>query len=415
MAEIVVMPQAGNSVESCIVLSWRVKEGDTVAVGDVLCDIETDKATMEVESTAAGTVLRLYAEEGDEVPVKDPLVAVGEPGETVTGTAPAATSKSTDPSAVSAPSAAAGVAPAAAPAATGPVVRSFSTGDVRVSPRARKRAAAVGVDPTALSGTGPGGRVIERDVLAAAESAPASASASASVAGAPVGASAAQTFTDTALTGVRKTIATRMHASLQESAQLTLHRKADARGLLAFRKKVKEAGALTISINDMVNFAVTRALPRYPELNAHFLDTAIRRFNNVDLGVAVDTLRGLLVPTVKNAGTLSLSALADRTRELAQRAIDGTATPDDLAPATFTVTNLGGLGIEHFTPILNVPQVGILGVGTIVHGFDKDGEVIPQIGLSLTIDHRGVDGAPGARFLQDLAADIANFELTLAY
>ncbi len=416
MAEIVVMPQAGNSVESCIVLSWRVSEGDTVAVGDILCEIETDKATMEVESTAAGTVLKLYAAEGDEVPVKDPLAAVGEPGEQVTETGGAG-GAAAPPASDSAGTAAAATEPAAvgpADKADTSVVRSFSTGQVRVSPRARRRAAEMGVDPSQLSGSGPGGRVIERDVVAAAEAGGAAVGDGAQRNAPRSTLTETSTFTEIAVSGVRKTIAGRMHASLRDSAQLTLHRKADARAILAYRKKVKEAGTLAVSINDMVNFAVTRTLGNYPEMNAHFLDTVIRRFSAVDLGFAVDTPRGLLVPTIRGAGAMTLAALAGETRGLAERAVAGTATPDDLGPATFTVTNLGGLGIEHFTPVLNTPQVGILGVGTIVHGFDADGEVIPQIGLSLTIDHRGVDGAPAARFLQELAGNIASFELTLA-
>ena len=411
MAEIVVMPQAGNSVESCIVLSWRISEGDSVAVGDILCEIETDKATIEVESTASGTVLELYAAEGDEVPVKDPLAAIGEPGEQ----APGAGTSAAGTSAAQKTSAPSGATPSvSAEKADATVVKSFSTGQVRVSPRARRRAAEVGVDPTQLDGSGPGGRVIERDVVAAAE-----AGGAAVGGGAPRNAPASTstetaTFTEIAVSGVRKTIAARMHASLRDSAQLTLHRKADARTILAYRKKVKAAGTLKVSVNDMVNLAVTRTLRNYPEMNAHFLDTAIRRFDGVDLGFAVDTPRGLLVPTIRGAGTMTLAALAEETRHLAERAVAGTATPEDLGPATFTVTNLGGLGIEHFTPVLNTPQVGILGVGTIVHGFDTDGEVIPQIGFSLTIDHRAVDGAPAARFLQELAENIANFELTLA-
>lgn len=430
MADTVVMPQAGNSVESCIVLSWNVAVGDVVAEGDILCEIETDKATMEVESTAAGTVLRLEAEEGDEVPVQAPLVIVGEPGEEL---ADAGASTSKTESEKSAPDVADTSGPnrgAATPGdsgATSPgtdrasstVVRSFSTGEIRVSPRARKRAESLGIDPTALSGSGPGGRVIDRDVLAAASDAGTKAPAP----DAPIGDAS---HTDIPVTGVRRTIAKRMLASLQESAQLTLFRKADARGLLEYRKKIKAELARTngsddlvanVTVNDMVMFAVSRVLLRYPEMNAHFLGDTIRQFGRVDLGFAVDTPKGLLVPTIAGADRKSLNAIARDSRQLAERAVSGSATPDDLASATFTVTNLGGLGIESFTPVLNTPQVGILGVGSIVPGYTTDsGEptVIPQIGLSLTIDHRAVDGAPGARFLQELAHHIAQFELILA-
>jgi pyruvate dehydrogenase E2 component (dihydrolipoamide acetyltransferase) len=232
-------------------------------------------------------------------------------------------------------------------------------------------------------------------------------------------------YTDVDVTGIRKTIATRMHASLQESAQLTLQRRADARALQAYRARVKEerrraetagrtGGPPNITINHMVLFAVARVLPRFPEMNAHFLGDTIRRFEGVDLGFAVDTPKGLLVPTIRRADAKSLTAITEESGALAERALAGRATADDLAPATFTVTNLGGLGIEWFTPVLNTPQVGILGVGAPVPGYNEDGEAIPQIGLSLTIDHRAVDGAPGARFLAEVARSIATFELTLA-
>lgn len=451
MADTVVMPQAGNSVESCIVLSWRVAVGDAVAEGDILCEIETDKATMEVESTAAGTVLRLEAEEGDEVPVQAPLVILGEPGEelpdggsvlassSATGTTDTRTATDSVTRPVGATTGAnspAGPSDAASPttgASASRVVRSFSTGEVRVSPRARKRAESLGIDPTTLSGSGPGGRVIDRDVVAAAENVkrtvPQKHPAPTAV---PHGEAP---YTDLPVTGVRRTIAKRMLGSLQESAQLTLFRKADARGLLAYREKVKnelargkgvdggpapgeQAGFVAnVTVNDMVMFAVSRVLGSYPEMNAHFLGDTIRRFERVDLGFAVDTPKGLLVPTIVGTDSKSLNAIARESRRLAERAVSGGATPDDLAPATFTVTNLGGLGIESFTPVLNTPQVGILGVGSIVPGYITESHeptVIPQIGLSLTIDHRAVDGAPGARFLQDLAHHIAQFELVLA-
>lgn len=440
MAETIVMPQAGNSVESCIVLSWRVSKGDTIAVGDVVCEIETDKATIDVEATAGGTVLQLLAEEGDEVPVKDPLLVVGEPGESVDTASDPGTTIAAE-AAAGAPQKTAGDPGATIPVRSQTIVPSATTGTARVSPRARKRAGDLGVDPTVLQGSGPGGRVLERDVLAAAEMGTAAVASVASSSGAQLGGQDTGdegTYDDVSVSGVRKTIAQRMHASLQESAQLTLQRRADARSVLAYRARVKEerrrlgttasAAASSIdassvvdeqalpniTINDMVNFAVSRVLPQYPEINAHFLGTSIRRFHSVDLGFAVDTPKGLLVPTLRNAQTKSLAAIARESAALAERAIAGRASSEDLAPATFTITNLGGLGIEWFTPVLNTPQVGILGVGTIVQGYNPDGEVVPQIALSLTIDHRAIDGAPAARFLAEVAQSIATFDLTLA-
>ncbi len=443
MAEIIVLPQQGNSVESCIVQTWKVAVGDTITVDQTICEVETDKATLEVPATAAGTVLALYAEEGDEVPVMKALLAVGEPGE---APPPAGDGASDAPAATTAASssrAAASKAPVDQASAgkqrdgetvpgSAPLLATGGGGGRRphhASPRARKLAEGLGVDTAQLAGSGPGGRVLVRDVEAAAGGSPAGAAPRTTAAVPAMGKSApvgpAQVSEEIPVTGIRKVIAERMLASLQGSAQLTLHAPADARALLSYRARVKEAvsrtdsarpgGAIpSISINDMVNFAVARTLQDYPELNAHFLQTSIRRFAGVDLGFAVDTDKGLLVPTIQGAHGLSLVDLHHAARELAERARTGKATPADLAPATFTVTNLGGLGIEYFTPVLNVPQVAILGVGTIVYRPDASGENVPQIMLSLTIDHRAVDGAPAARFLQALAANIAGFELTLA-
>ncbi len=480
MAEIVVLPQQGNSVEEVVLLDWHVAEGDSVTEGAVLCEVETDKATMEVESTAAGTVLKLLAAAGDVVPVKSPLVVVGEAGEDIAGLDPdgatAETEQSSQPEQPAAASAAApadtaAVADPAQPTTTPdtpPASRNQSAhGSAAVSPRARLRAADRGIDPTMLPGTGPGGRIIERDVLSAEATTTASARGAApgtpgtgiggritsgdtaasaaaarsatrgetgvaparsSIGSAAVSAEATLFGTATAtleeipVTGVRRVIADRMHASLQSTAQLTLDSSADARALKALRARCKrsgeELGLSGVTLNDMLMFAVVQTLSEFPELNAHFTGDTIRRFSGVDLGFAVDTPRGLLVPTVQNAHLLTLAALSGQVKELAQRAIDGKATNADLAPATFTVTNLGAFGIERFTPVLNPPQVAILGVGSIdLKAVDRgDGTVehIPHMGLSLTIDHQAVDGAPGARFLQTLSRRLADFDLLLA-
>ncbi len=224
------------------------------------------------------------------------------------------------------------------------------------------------------------------------------------------------------VTGVRKLIAERMLASLTTTAQLTLNSSADARSLQEFRARFKESpetmGLRGVTINDMVLFAVSRALLQHPDLNAHFTGDMIRQFADVDLGFAVDTPRGLMVPVIRNAGNLGLRAIAAQAARLAGACREGRITPDELAGGTFTVTNLGGLGVESFTPVLNPPQVGIIGIGSIVpraaQGPGASISFIPQIGLSLTINHQAVDGAPGARFLQTLAGHIARFDLLLA-
>jgi pyruvate dehydrogenase E2 component (dihydrolipoamide acetyltransferase) len=212
-----------------------------------------------------------------------------------------------------------------------------------------------------------------------------------------------------------------MHASLRDTAQLTMHASADARRLQELRSRLKRDGEALglagVNLNDMVMFAVAQTLRHFPEINAHFTGTSIRRFDGVDLGFAVDTPRGLLVPTIQGAHALTLADLSRRGKELAQRAIDGKAGPDDLAPATFTITNLGAFGVERFTPVLNPPQVAILGVGSIelkaVQRPDGSVEHVPHMGISLTIDHQAVDGAPGARFLQALSRNLAAFDLLL--
>jgi pyruvate dehydrogenase E2 component (dihydrolipoamide acetyltransferase) len=227
------------------------------------------------------------------------------------------------------------------------------------------------------------------------------------------------------LRGVRKVIAERMLSSLQTTAQLTLHSSADARALLALRKRLKASDALlglqTITINDLILFAVARVLIQYPMLNATLSDNVITQVHDVNLGFAVDTPRGLLVPVIRQANQLSLRLLAQEGKRLVTAIQAGNIAPDEMAEGTFTVTNLGNLGIEQFTPILNVPQVAILGVGNVnlkavATSDEMDGEIefIPHIGLSLTINHQAVDGAPGARFLQALSQGLKNIDLLLA-
>ena len=443
MATIVVMPQLGNSVESCIIVEWTVAEGDAVSLDQTLCSIETDKSTMEVPSTAEGTVLKLLWDEGDEVPVKDPLIIVGAPGEDVSGLVPGSGA------------AEAGAAPAEeAPASAAPVL-SFATtaASGAVSPRARALASAKGVDASAITeGSGPHGRVIERDVAAAIAAGPALTSAAraagvsaaegtgiggrVSVAdanrapeAAPASSAAAPApaadfpgaSTSSPLKGVRKVVAKRMMESLTSTAQLTLNTTANAAGILALRKKVKNAdealGLNRITLNDLVCFAVSRTLLKYPVFNAHLEDGVLTEFEQVHLGFACDTPRGLLVPVIRSAQSLGLKAFSDEAKRLAGGAIDGTLPPDYLGGGTFTVSNIGSFGIETFTPVINLPQTAILGVGAITPrpALAPDGTVgvEQRLNLSLTIDHQVIDGADGARFLRDLVAAIENIDVTV--
>ncbi len=444
MATIVVMPQLGNSVESCIIVEWMIAEGDTVSVDQTLASIETDKSTMEVPSTAEGTVLKLLWEEGDEVPVKDPLIIVGEPGEDISGLVPGGDAA---PAEADAPAEQAAAPEAAAPAFT----TERATG--AVSPRARALAASNGVDASAIAeGSGPHGRVIERDVAAAiaagpvltsaaraagvsaaegtgiggrvsvadagrtAEAAPAAAVAAPAAAADFPGAS-----TSAPLKGVRKVVAKRMMESLTSTAQLTLNTTANAAGILAMRKKVKNAdeslGLNKITLNDLVCFAVSRTLLKYPVFNAHLEDGVLTEFEQVHLGFACDTPRGLLVPVIRSAQALGLKAFSDEAKRLAGGAIDGSLSPDFLSGGTFTVSNIGSFGIETFTPVINLPQTAILGVGAITPrptvAADGSIGVEQRLNLSLTIDHQVIDGADGARFLRDLVAAIENIDVTV--
>lgn len=441
MATAVVMPRQGQTVESCLIAAWKKQVGDQVAEGEVLCEVETDKALMEVESPASGTVLALFFEAGDDVPVLTTIAAVGEPGEDVSALRPGgSTAGPPKPQTAAAPAVEAPAEPAPAPAVPA------ADGGVKISPRARKLARQKGVNPAGLAGTGPGGRIIERDVQAAVAQQPVMTplaktmvarggytapergsgvrgrvmAADLAPAAAPPPA-AADDRQAIPLKGVRKVIAERMLASLQTTAQLTLNASADARAIKAYRQQLKTSspslGLQQVTINDLLLFAVSRILPQYPELNAHFTGDTIYRFPDVHLGMAVDTPRGLMVPVIRRANSLSLKQIAAESKRLAEACLSGKISPDELGGGTFTVTNLGNLGIESFTPVLNPPEVGILGVGNInLKPVEAGNEVafIPHLGLSLTINHQVVDGAPAARFLQALSQGLADFELLLA-
>jgi len=232
---------------------------------------------------------------------------------------------------------------------------------------------------------------------------------------------AAEPVREVPVTGIRKIIAERMAESLSSTAQLTLHASADASSILSYRKQLKgspeDTGLTSITINDLVLYAVSRILPQYTRLNGHFLGEKIVEYSNVHLGMAVDTERGLMVPVIRAAQSLSLKDLSNRATEMRRACTEGKITADDLKGGTFTVTNLGPLGVEMFTPVLNIPEVAILGVGNIQLKpvmVNDQVQFIPHIGLSLTVNHQAVDGAPVAAFLQKLAQGLARFELLLA-
>ncbi len=420
----VIMPKQGISVESCIITKWHKAVGDAVAVDDVLFEYETDKAAFEEKSTVEGTMLALLAEEGDDVPCLQNVCVIGKPGDDI--------SFYTGAAAAEAPAAAV-EAPAAAPAAqAAPIASTKVEGDdkVKISPRALAAAKNLGLDISLAIPTGPYGRIIERDIaelVRSGRAAKVEEAAPAPVAAAPAAeapkAAAPEVkeeaaYEDRPLSGVRKAIARNMHASLSEMAQLTHHFSFDATDILAWRKKMKAAqetlGLGNITINDIILYAAAKALKNHEDLNAHFLGDKMRYFKNVNIGMAVDTPRGLLVPTIFKADEMTLSALSAEAKSVAKAAQGGKISPDLLTGASFTVSNLGSFGVESFTPVVNPPQVAILGVCNIQYKMKADGSVYPAMGLSLTYDHRAVDGAPASRFMQELCRMLENFSVTLA-
>lgn len=440
MAKEILMPKQGNSVEACVIVEWRRKVGDEIKEGEVLLEAETDKATIEVESTASGTILSLLYEEGDEVPVMKAVALVGEKGESVEAQIKEDAAKEEDEKKESPAVQKEEITPSA--------LSRIASYEATASPRALNRAAKDGIDIASLNASGPKGRVIEKDVEAASEERGKLTPSSRALIGeeglvTPLSGSGIggritsadllknesvddekkkclSSFEDIPLRGIRKVTARRMKESLESTAQLTLTIYADARSLKALRAKFKSAperlGVGNITINDLVLFAVARTLRSFPDLNAHFLGDRIRRFSSVHLGMATDTERGLMVPVIRNAESLTLKELSSESRRLSSLARSGKIPGDELTGSTLTVSNVGAFGIELFTPVLNIPEVAILGVGGItMRPYEENGAIRyrDSIALSLTVDHQAVDGAPASRFLMELAGNIAELELLL--
>lgn len=419
MATPVIMPKQGQSVESCVITTWFKKKGETVKAGDILCSYETDKASFDLESPADGVLLEIFFRDGDEVPVLTNIAVIGTKGESTESFSPAGDASENLEAEVK------GIEDTVAASAVADVAQSqvvVQEGRLRISPKARKMAEAVGIIPSQITGTGPNGRIIARDIENAKRD------FRQAVAGdLPETVTAAVTdskeYTDKPLSNVRRIIAGAMHASLQNSAQLTHHMSADVRRLLDARKRIKEEAnkgkdVADITLNDMICFCVVKALKKFPEVNSHFLGETIRTFNRVNLGLAVDTPRGLMVPAIPGASEMDLITLSKALRSAAEACRKGNINPELLksTAASFTVTNLGAYGVEMFTPVINLPQSAILGVCTIIHRpADLGGGVmgfIPVIGLSLTYDHRSIDGGPATLFLKEIKEQIETIDLT---
>ena len=443
MATVVIMPRQGQSVESCIITVFNKKVGDTVEKGETLFSYETDKSSFDEPAPEAGKILAIFREEGDDVPCLENVLVIGQDGEDISAFIPTAAEEAAPAVVAEAPVA----APVAATVEVAPEATATATeGGMSISPRARMLAEKTHADLLKAVPTGPNGRIIERDVQklldlgltvspAAREgyatavdgtglggkvvlgdlNAPAAPIATA----APVASEAE--YEDVKIPNIRKIIAKQMCASLTTMAQLTFNSSFDASKMIALRASLKangeKMGLANITYNDMILFAVSRILANHKSFNAHYIsDDTMRFFKTVNLGIAVDTERGLMVPTVFGAEKMSLNELAKSAKSVIGDAQSGKINPDLLKGATFTVSNLGSMGIESFTPIVNPPQTAILGVDCISKRIKEvNGEDVtyPAMGLSLTVDHRAIDGADAARFLKDIGNALENIDLLL--
>ncbi|HEY5470208.1 MAG TPA: dihydrolipoamide acetyltransferase family protein [Bacteroidales bacterium] len=405
MATAVIMPKQGQSVETCIITKWFKNKGENISTGDILFSYETDKAAFDLESPVDGILLDRFFEEGDEVPVLVNVAVIGKNGEATV---------SFNPDQSAEVKAEAKVEVEAEVEAASSLLSSLDR-KIKISPRAKRLAENKKLNYNNLQGSGPNGRIITRDIEKIL-----SGTATSTVASSKMVQSNEKEFTEQPLSNVRKIIAKAMHSSLQNSAQLTHHMSADVRYLLEARQKIKSeiaSGRINqdITLNDMVCWCVIRALEKFPDINSHFLDDRIKTFHKVHLGIAVDTPRGLMVPAVKNAGDMDLIQLSAGLKSVAEACRKGSISPELIqsTAATFTVSNLGNYGVEMFTPVVNLPQTGILGVCTIINRPANMGNnifgFVPYIGLSLTYDHRAIDGGPATLFLKEIKEQIEAF------
>ncbi len=418
------MPLMGMTMEEGIVSQWLVEPGATVSKGQEILEFETDKINATVEAPADGVLGGITAQPGDAVAVQGLLAYILEPGEEP----PAADEPAAPTPAGSAPAPEPPAAPAAAPApapppaapapqlapasvttAPGPVATpatATTNGRIKSSPLARRIARELGVNLAGVSGSGPGGRIVERDVRNAATAGVAVAAPVAAIA--PVAAAADEPAAGTTIpvTGVRKVIAERMTQSLREGAQLTLVAEADGTQFHALRTELaaQHAAALgfKISYNDLLIRLCARALQEHPRVNATMDANGIHLLEHVNIGLAVEAGQDLVVPNIKNAHRKSVAEIAVDLRAMVDRALNNRMQLDDITGGTFTITNLGLYGVDAFTPIINPPETAILGVGQLREKpWAENGQIEARMAmtLSLTLDHRIVDGAAAARFL----------------
>jgi pyruvate dehydrogenase complex dihydrolipoamide acetyltransferase long form len=412
------MPSLGHTMEKGKVIEWLKQEGQSVSKGEPLLVVETDKVVTEVEAPADGIVLKILVRPDEERPIGATLALLAAPGEALSeADIHQLLGGETIPVAAS-------VAPAASATSPPPGASIRDTGErVKISPIARKLAEELGIDTGSLQGSGPGGRITKEDVLRVAEAAratppaaavtptvaPAPAPAELSVAASMPAATRLSVSRTVALTGIRGRVAERMWQSWNTIPRVTEVMQVDMSATVAFREAMlgqwEQQYGMRISLNDMITKAVATALVRHPRLNATLVQQEVRLHDSVNIGVAVNLDEGLIVPVICHADQKDLGQLARESRELAERARVGRLHLQDISDGTFTITNLGTTGIDLFTPIINPPQVAILGVGMVQRRPVVVGDALairPSVYLCLVFDHRALDGVPAANFLQEV-------------
>ena len=415
MAEIIYMPQLSDTMVEGVVASWFKKVGDKVANGEIIAEIETDKATMEFESFYDGVLLHIGVEKGQAVPVNTLLAIIGSKGEDISGVlanAPVAAAvdvkveeKASTPSPTPVAEAPKKVEAKAAPVVSAPVYTPNADGRLFVSPLAKKLAEERGVDLNQVAGTGEGGRIVKRDIDHFTPYTPANKGGFVSAA------PGVEAFTDEPVSQMRKTIARRLAESKFTAPHFYLTMDIDMDNAISARTQLNSVGNAKVSFNDMVVKAVALSLKQHPTINSSWLGDVIRRNQHVHIGVAVAVDEGLLVPVVRFADTKGLTQIGAEVKEFAQKAKDKKLQPSDWEGNTFTISNLGMFGIESFTAIVNTPDSCILAIGGIkAIPVVKNGQVVPGnvMNVTLSCDHRVVDGASGAAFLNTFKAYLEN-------
>ena len=410
MDEVVLMPRLSDTMTEGVIASWQKNVGDIVKKGEVLADIETDKATMELESYKDGVLLYQGAKAGEKILVNDLLCIIGKEGLDIASIVASVKAGAGSEAPTATPAAPSVVAPSAPVVASAPAVEQavVNTGRIFASPLAKRIAAEKGIDLKYVKGSGDNGRITKIDIdqyvpaTTVATATPAAKSASPVVSNAVVG---QVSFTDVPVSQMRKVIAKRLSESLFTAPHFYLTMKIDMDAAIAARTKINEVAAVKVSFNDLVVKATAMALKKHPKINSSWMGDFIRYNDHINIGVAVAVDEGLLVPVVRFADSKSLSQIGAEVKDFAQKAKDKKLQPSDWEGSTFTISNLGMFGIDQFTAIINPPDACILAVGGISQEpVVKNGQVVPGniMKLTLSCDHRVVDGATGAAFLQTL-------------